>query len=572
MSVEIQPEADRIEILKRQVNDTLTFLHQERNDFLPQEDIIIPSRKDDHVSMTIDLGSIKKLKEKSIEKDNDEIARNVRDIVQTELTETIKDLDMEIEDEQVHDINFRNEVESEVTAVIKAAEDVVNDLRSQEERPNLTIRLNSNANELVNNIQPTQIRIISFDTTTSSTTTNDSAKTDKDFDSLTDLSSSFTKDSEFKEKGEEFDSLPADSLRSDVGEYGIKDEPVIKHDDSFDRVVQEKSTEAFKFLESEISSPSIPTSLDFIEIEPIFIKGAGAFSSAESPTKLSPTKSGIPVAKPRYSKNEKDKNIETLYNQVLERVSSPTEGDLLSKIPICSSKVKVKTIKKHSKDPLKEFVELTKDVNWDDNESDMVTTTVVRNSDPIVKTTVTRITSMESNAPEPIKSKIPIFHSPETIDDNSMVDRMDGSPSRSKIPVLLTEATRIVSPDVVHVERTIISPNQIVDTTLVSPGSDRTKTSTKSSTIDSDSDSDSRRSPPLKGILKKSSIRTIGSSSGSDVALHEGGAELSDDDSGRLQCTIRNIFSYDRLTITCRCMVLYRALLKSIIVDVLEFN
>jgi hypothetical protein len=41
---------DPIAILKMNVNDTLTFLHQERNDFLPEEDIIIPSRKDDHIS------------------------------------------------------------------------------------------------------------------------------------------------------------------------------------------------------------------------------------------------------------------------------------------------------------------------------------------------------------------------------------------------------------------------------------------------------------------------------------------------------------------------------------------
>ncbi|KAI4470519.1 ankyrin repeat and protein kinase domain-containing protein [Holotrichia oblita] len=520
-AVEIVPEVDRIEILKKHVNDTLTFLHQERNDFLPKEDIIIPSRKDDHVSMQIDLDSIRKLP--STERDGDEIAKNVRDIVQTELIETIKDLDCENNDVQVDGVDFRNEVESEVSAVIKAAEDAVNELKLHDdqvkEQTDLRIKLNSNANELVNNIHPTQIRIISFDTT-SSTTTNDSGKTDKDFDSLTDLSGSFPKDNDTKDKGDEFESLPIDSLKSDIADVQtITDEVGIKHDDSFERVVQEKSAEAFKFLESEISSPSIPTSLDFVEIEP-------------------PHKSGIPVAKSRQSKTEKDNDIETLYSQVLERVSSPTEEDLLSKIPISSSKVKVKTIKKHSKDPLKEFVELTKDVNWDDNDGDMITTTVVKSSDPIVKTTVTRITTSEKSVPDMIKSKIPVYNNAENVlsemsDAKSSLDKMEISFNKSKIPVLVTETTRIVSPDVTHVERTIISPSQIVDTTLVSPGSDRTKTSTKSSTIDSDSDSDSRRSPPLKGILKKSSIRTIGSSSGSDVALHEGGAELSDDDSGR---------------------------------------
>lgn len=523
--------------MKKHVNDTLTFLHQERNDFLPKEDIIIPSRKDDHVSMQIDLDSIKKLP--STERDGDEIAKNVRDIVQTELIETIKDLDFE-NDVQIHGADFRNEVESEVSAVIKAAEDAVNELKLHDdqlnEQTNMRIKLNSNANELVNNIQPTQIRIISFDTT-SSTTTNDSAKTDKDFDSLTDLSSSFPKDNDTKDKGDEFESLPTDSLKSDIAD-AVADEVGIKHDDSFERVVQEKSAEAFKFLESEISSPSIPTSLDFVEIEPVFGDKSCPFSNQESSTKLSPTKSGIPVAKSRQSKTEKENDIETLYSQVLERVSSPTEEDLLSKIPISSSKVKVKTIKKHSKDPLKEFVELTKDVNWDDNDGDVITTSAVRSSDPIVKTTVTRITTSEKNVPDTIKSKIPVYHNVENVlcdvsDAKSAFDKMEISFNKSKIPVLVTETTRIVSPDVTHVERTIISPSQIVDTTLVSPGSDRTKTSTKSSTIDSDSDSDSRRSPPLKGILKKSSIRTIGSSSGSDVALHEGGAELSDDDSGR---------------------------------------
>ncbi|KRT83283.1 hypothetical protein AMK59_3308, partial [Oryctes borbonicus] len=474
----------------------------------------------------------------SPEINNDEIAKNVRDIVQAELTETIKDLDLEIEDEQVHDIHFRDEVESEVIAVIKAAEEAVNELRSQEEQPNANVRLNSNANELTNNLQPTQIRIISFDTT-SSTTTNDSAKTDKDFDSLTDLSSSFTRDSDLRDKGEEFESLPPDSLKTEIIENeenqnntDALNEANIKHDDSFERVVEERSAEAFRFLESEISSPSLPTSLDFVEIEPVFGERCGIFPDQESPTKLSPSKSGIPIPKPRQSK---DKDIEALYHQVLERVSSPTDSDLLSKIPVSSSKIKVKTIKKHSKDPLKEFVELTKDVNWDDTDNDVVTTTVVKTTDPIVKTTVTRITSSEVTVPETIKSKIPVYHTgdilPDIAESRSLADRMEISFNKSKIPVLVTETTRIVSPDVTHVERTIISPNQIVDTTLVSPGSDRTKTSTKSSTIDSDSDSDSRRSPPLKGILKKNSIRTIGSSSGSDVALHEGGAELSDDDS-----------------------------------------
>lgn len=51
---------DPIEVLKKNVSDTLSFLHQERNDFLPLEDELIPSRKDDHVSLNINLDIIKK--------------------------------------------------------------------------------------------------------------------------------------------------------------------------------------------------------------------------------------------------------------------------------------------------------------------------------------------------------------------------------------------------------------------------------------------------------------------------------------------------------------------------------
>lgn len=92
--------------------------------------------------------------------------------------------------------------------------------------------------------------------------------------------------------------------------------------------------------------------------------------------------------------------------------------------------------------------------------------------------------------------------------------------AKSKIPVLVTETTRIVSPDM-----------------IASPGSE-TKSSIKSSSLESDSDSDScaQTPPPLKGILKKTAAaaRMVGSSSGSDVALHEEGSELSDDESGQL--------------------------------------
>lgn len=397
--------------MKQNVSDTLQFLHQERNDFLPEEDIIIPSRKDDHVSNKIDLESIN-LKPKKTEVQND-----VRGVAENELNE-----------------------------VIKTAEEVVNEIKQNE------------LFERQNGI--------------------DSIATD---DTLNNL----------------------DSLK----------------DDSITRA-QEKSEEAFKFLENEASSPLVNVAPSFEETA-LFVQKERELYSPELPNKEDSLeeskKSAIPVSKVR--KTEKEKDIELLFASGEDRDSvSPIDGDLLSKIPV--TKGKVKTIKKHSKDPLKEFVKLAQDVNWDDDDETFTikTTTTTQHAEPIVKTTVTRITSdgvpvEVSNkvtvSDETVKSKIPVLQQPPT---NLSIETVETT-VKSKIPILVTETTRIVSPEKTS-EGTVQSPESRV------------------STLDSDSD-DSRRSPPLRGILKKANARTVGSSSGSDVALHEAGAELSEDDSGR---------------------------------------
>lgn len=378
----------RLQGLKKKVSDTLTFLHQERNDFLPQEDIIIPSRKDDHVSMHIDLDSIKKDNRKIFNLDN------------------------------VHVV-----AENEVSEIVKQAEDAVNEIKSDENL--LTL--------------------------------------------------------------------------------GLPGSDVLKRDDATNNELQLKSEEAFKFLENESCSP-IPIQRDFESdrVDVIDSNKIVNFKIPDSPT----TK--IPVPKPRQNQQQNNKNVETIFN---EDPTSPTDPDILSKIPV-PSKGKMKTIKKHSKDPLKEFVNLSKDVNWDETDD---VENVVKTNDPIVKTTVTRITSVVS--PEATKSKIPILHT-ETLSPKELSEKFDLG-QKSKIPVLHADNTRLTSPDSI----------KSFDSNLVSPSSDA-KYSMKSSTVDSDSETDSRRSPPLKGILKKTSFRTVGSSSGSDIALHEPGAESSEDESG----------------------------------------
>lgn len=299
-------------------------------------------------------------------------------------------------------------------------------------------------------------------------------------------------------------------------------------DDSIS-VAQEKSEEAFKFLENETSSPvcTARTVLDFLEKE----SEGELLESAEGEQSKSPKspRSSIPVAKPRKS-IEKEKDIDVLLNDDKFKANN----ELLTKIPVIKG-AKVKTIKKHSKDPLKEFVTLSKDVNWDDDgDATEIITTIT--SEPIVKTTVTKIVTTQST-PENIKSKIPVLH-PEsiTLNTSETFENPDAEIlSKSKIPVLKSDNTKTVTTE------TITSPNstkviETVESYITSPGS---RISTKSSTVDSDSDEDSRRSPPLKGILKKTTcVRTIGSSSGSDIALHEEGAELSEDESGMLYSSV----------------------------------
>lgn len=412
--------------MKKNVSDTLTFLHQERNDFLPEDDIIIPSRKDDHISNEINLDSIKSNKKSS---SSDYFGDTIRD----DVIDDVKD-------------------------VIKQAEDIVNDMK---------------LNDYINEMEKDEIL---------QNNNNDTA------DSVLDDFKTLTEDS--------LDNL--DSLKDDSS------------------TAQEKSEEAFRFLENEASSPILiknQLSDDFLQKE---IDSERSVTFSDIP-KTKSNSSNIPLPKQRQ-KIDKEKDIDLLFSE--------ENDEFLSKIPVKASKVK--TIKKHSKDPLKEFVNLARDVNWDDEDED-------GNIDPIVKTTVTRISTTQQHS-EPLKSKIPLLHT-ETLSPTELTERYevddDSTPQKnSKIPVLKTESTRIHSPpDTICLQTN--SPTQIIETTtILSPGS---RVSTKSSTLDSDSDDDSIRqntSPPLKGILKKTSVRTVGSSSGSDVALHEEGAELSDDESG----------------------------------------
>lgn len=502
---------DPIAILKKNVSDTLTFLHQERNDFLPEEDIIIPSRKDDHISKEIDLNSINLKTPKRSTSDYDD---SFQDNLETQYNINVdpfiecsnrNDDDDVIEnlpqnDVKILDNSLRSVVESEVTEVIKQAEDVVN----------------NKLNNLNNSIEDKSYKVIRFQEEILENLDNKVDSTKEIADSIFDELKTTTEDSL-----ENLESLKDDSISA----------------------AQEKSEEAFRFLENETSSPNISTpledSISFIQREVDFSNEDSnkTFSFSSTPASPASPKSSIPVPKARKSL-EKEIDIDVLFDEERSDSVSPTDSELLSKIPVSMKGGKVKTIKKHSKDPLKEFVTLSKDVNWDDDEE---TTKIIRTvtSDPIVKTTVTRITS--ESLPEHVKSKIPVLQT-ESLSPTEMTERYNFEVSpKSKIPVLKTETTRIISPE--SVENDIVSPDstRIIETTttIVSPGS---RVSTKSSTIDSDSDDDSRRSPPLKGILKKTYVRTIGSSSGSDVALHEEGAELSDDDSGT--SSILNTFHF----------------------------
>nr|CAH7736992.1 unnamed protein product [Callosobruchus chinensis] len=389
---------DRIAVLRKNVSDTLTFLHQERNDFLPEEDIIIPSRKDDHVAHSIDLEIIAlKTPKRSTGDYND----------------TLKEPDMNgsLKQQDFNDC-LREQVESEVDDVIREAEEAVSYRLGEmtDDRTSKVLRFKEDVEEEIFHA-------------------NDSVF--EDVKTITE------------------DSL--DNLES------LKEDSV--------SMAQDRSEEAFRFLENEASSPvMIRSDQDSFEATP---------KSPKSP------RSGIPVAKARKVV-EKEKDIDLLFNEDKDKDAT--------KIPVAVKGGKVKTIKKHSKDPLKEFVTLSKDVNWDDDEEtakiiDTVTTTDASGKTTVTTTEVTGKTTVTTTSVDPTGKTI--------------TTRVE-----SKIPVLKSSEKRVTQ-------------------------------------LDSDSDDDSRgRSPPLKGILKKSQqqpplgAKTVGSSSGSDVALYEG-EQLSEDDSGR---------------------------------------
>ncbi|VEN62626.1 unnamed protein product [Callosobruchus maculatus] len=375
---------DRIAILRKNVSDTLTFLHQERNDFLPEEDIIIPSRKDDHVAHSIDLEIIALKTPK----------RSTGDYNET--------LNGSLKQQDFNDC-FREQVENEVDDVIREAEEAVSYRLGEmtDDRTSKVLRFKEDVEEEIFHAN----------------------------DSVFDDVKTITEDS-------------LDNLES------LKEDSV--------SVAQDRSEEAFRFLENEASSPvMIKSEQDSFEATP---------KSPKSP------RSGIPVAKTRKVV-EKEKDIDLLFNEDKEKD--------VTKIPVAVKGAKVKTIKKHSKDPLKEFVTLSKDVNWDDEEEtakiiDTVTTTDATGKTTVTTTEVTGKTTVTTTGVNPTRVE-------------------------SKIPVLKGSEKRVTQ-------------------------------------LDSDSDEDSRgRSPPLKGILKKSQQqpalgKTVGSSSGSDVALYEG-EQLSEDDS-----------------------------------------
>ncbi|XP_031357616.1 ankyrin-3-like isoform X3 [Photinus pyralis] len=448
---------DPVAQLKQNVSDTLTFLHKERNDFLPLDDIIIPSRKDDHVAKDIDLSS------ESIKK---------RKVV---------DLD-----------NVRASAESEVDKVIEAAETAVNEVVGPTEQ---FMPSKAPIGCQMRMARPDEEDAIAVceDMHEAKRLPNSSQFLDNEIRAIN-LNSAAAKIEAAETAVNEFKVRPTELFKPSKAPIGCQMR-MVRPDENIDAVAicEElyspdkqnailEAQEVFKFLENEATPTSLPNSSQFLENEIHAIN----FNSATAKS------SGIPVPKPRQkiAFSDAEREAEPAISDG-ERSISPDE--FLSKIPV-SGKGKVKTIKKHSKDPLKEFVKLTQDVNWDDDQA--VTTT-----DPIVKTTVTRI----------------------TMPDDAKTGTEYVEVSKSKIPVLMTESTRILPPD--------STPAQ-VDMTLVSPGSDtKFSTKSKSSTLDSDSDSDSRRSSPLKGILKKSGLKLVGSSSGSDIALHEAGSELSEDES-----------------------------------------
>lgn len=313
----LEPTPDPIEVLKKNVSDTLTFLHQERNDFLPEDDIIIPSRKDDHIANDIDLEYIslktpKKSQEPAAQPEDvpepsapplEEVAiEEPKSLVDETLTVTsLEEKSSEVlltnnaqqstphvrkapeisfqehvevnafdqSPEHAFEESLRDVAEQEVEEVIRQAEDVVNDLQL-------------NGDEF-----PEKGKEIKF-------TVEERA------DSILDDIRTNTEDS-------------LDNLES------LKDDSI--------SAIQEKSEEAFKFLENEASSPLLskmsvsedvfkPSPLD--ESAPFIQKEADSelksedsslsieSQSADSLSPVSP-RSSIPLPKARKGKDKKKK-------------------------------------------------------------------------------------------------------------------------------------------------------------------------------------------------------------------------------------------------------------------------
>lgn len=300
-------------------------------------------------------------------------------------------------------------------------------------------------------------------------------------------------------------------------------------DDSLKLAVK-KSEEAFSFLEHE--EDVIPLKQDYDNNDLFINKETELYNQnyelinnvsnekdkIETPTKKSKNKSNIPKlkSKEKYLKDEKD--VDVVLSQTEEENLSLGESDILSRIPVASNKqMKVKTIKKHSKDPLKDFVKMVNaDGNWDEmklSDTNLYEQKTYTTTEPDGTTTTTKIEY--STSPEVTKTTTIEYstNSPKTHKKTYELSESNNVSPKSKIPVLMNEVSKTSSPTESHKD-----------------------------IVDSDSDTDSRQSPPLKGILKKSSMRTLGSSSGSDIALHEAGGELSDDDTGNLKYFLSIVF------------------------------
>ncbi|XP_030749087.1 ankyrin-3-like isoform X3 [Sitophilus oryzae] len=562
----LEPDLNPFEILKKNVSDTLTFLHQERNDFLPQEDIIIPSRKDDHISKEIDLEYIS-LK---TPKKNQEFVFNES-----------KDIKKEIPQQEQHVEKLQYATKS---TSVKSDLEVNNEESITENRDELVKLVSVSTPSEENSTNKTSEVRFHEDVSPKDNHVENSIPYDYE-DSVRDIAQQEVQDvikqaeevvNYMQNEQEQF--LPNDKeIKFHVEERvdSVFDDIRTNTEDSLDNLeslkddsisaIQEKSEEAFKFLEQEASSPLLskpsPDTDEFISKHSSALDDSAAFiqreteselkddisfSESQSEDSLSP-KSSIPLAKTRKGKDKKkgkNKNKKEVTNdeendETNRDCKSPTEDELQSKIPIVKGS-KVKTIKKHSKDPLKEFATISKDIDWDKDDEQTVTTKIIKTvtTDPIVKTTVTRITS--ETLPESVKSKIPVLSSgssPQKDERASAEELGDQGSGKSKIPVLKTESMTITPPDVILTERTTVSPSstRVIETTTTTIVSPISQTSTKSSTVDSDSDDESRRqSPRLKSILKKSPqqqppVHPVGSSSGSDIALHEEGGELSSD-------------------------------------------